>query len=67
MNRTSLTPYAASMRDPDPANAKRACREAYEKTDGEFVCINKRWLQTWTDRKQLDLLAEQALGIKGVE
>lgn len=67
MRRTSLTPYAASMREPDPNMARRAAREAYEESNGEVVLINKSWLRTWTDRKQLDLLAEQALGIKGVE
>lgn len=29
MSRTSLTPYAASMRDPDPDGATRAARQAW--------------------------------------
>lgn len=65
--RSSLTPYAASMRDPDPANARRKAREAYETSGGRMVLINKDWLATWTDRKQLDLLAEKALGVRGME
>lgn len=65
--RSSLAPYAASMRDPDPTNARRAARDAYEASGGEIVLINKSWLKTWMDRKQLDLLAVQALGVKGVE
>lgn len=64
--RTSLTAYAGSMRDPDPANAVRAAREAYVASNGEIVLINKSWLTEWTDRKQLDLLAEKSLGVKGM-
>ena len=65
--RSSLGAHAASMRDPDPANARRAAREAYDASGGEIVLINKTWLRTWTDRKQLDLLAVAALGVKGME
>lgn len=64
--RSSLAPFAASMRDPDPANARRAAREAYEASEGKIVLINADWLPTWPDRKQLDLLAEKALGVKGI-
>jgi hypothetical protein len=53
------------MRDPDPAAARRAARDAYIASDGEMVLINKSWLRNWTDRKQLDLLAVAALGVKG--
>jgi len=65
--RSSLGRHAASMRDPDPANARKAARDAYDASGGEVVLINKAWLGTWMDRKQLDLLAEKALGVKGVE
>ncbi len=65
IRRTSLTPYAASMRDPDPAMARKAARDAYVATDGEMVLINRKWLTSWTDQKQLDLLASKALGVKG--
>lgn len=63
MTRSSLTPHVHLMRDPDPMNALRAAREAYETTDGELVLINRNWLTAWTDQKQLDLLAERA-GLK---
>lgn len=63
IHRTSLTPFAASMRDPDPANARRAARDTYQATEGKVVLINKDWLRNWADQKQLDLLAEAA-GIK---
>lgn len=65
VTRTSLTPYASSMRDPDPAMARKAARDAYLASDGEIVLLNRKWLQNWTDKKQLDLLAEKALGVKG--
>lgn len=65
--RSSLAPYAASMRDPDPVNARRAAIEAYESSGGDVVLINRKWLTSWADRKQLDLLAEKALGVKGIE
>lgn len=65
VRRTSLTRHAASMRDPDPAMARKAAREAYIATGGEMVLINRNWLNAWTDKKQLDLLAEKALGVKG--
>lgn len=61
IHRTSLTPFAASMRDPDPAAARLAARQAYEDTNGELVLINANWLDGWADRKQLDLLAVKAL------
>lgn len=30
LTRTSLTPFARSMRDPDPAGARRAAQELYD-------------------------------------
>lgn len=30
LHRTSLTPFAASMRDPDPAGQRRAAQELYD-------------------------------------
>lgn len=57
--------YAHLMRDPDPANARKAARDAYLASEGEVVLISKSWLRNWTDRKQLDLLAVAALGVKG--
>lgn len=65
LSRTSLTRHAPSMREPDPAAARRAAREAYLASGGEVVLINKNWLNAWTDQKQLDLLAVVALGVEG--
>lgn len=64
--RTSLTRYAPLMRDPQPADARAAARKAYIDSQGEVVLINRSWLHSWTDRKQLELLAEKALGVKGL-
>jgi hypothetical protein len=65
-SRTSLTPYAAQMRDADPAKAVQAARAAYIETQGEVVLINRSWLTNWADRKQLELLAEKSLGVRGL-
>jgi len=58
--RSTLAPYAPSMRDPDPAAARRAAREAWHATG--LVLINPDWLPSWTDRKQLELLADKVHG-----
>ena len=65
--RSSLGRHAHLMREPQVKDAVQAARDAYHASKGEIVLINKAWLKNWTDRKQLDLLAEQALGVKGVE
>lgn len=65
LSRTSLTSHAPSMRDPDPAQARIAARRAYEDSEGRIVLINRDWLPSWPDRKQLDLLAVKALGVEG--
>ncbi|MEB0281449.1 hypothetical protein QN347_02785 [Sphingomonas sp. 10B4] len=48
------------MRDPDPANARRAARDAWQ-TSG-LVLINPEWLTSWVDRQQLIILAERVHG-----
>jgi hypothetical protein len=58
--RSQLAPYAPSMRDPDPAAARRAAREAWHAAG--LVLINPEWLPAWTDRKQLELLADKVHG-----
>lgn len=64
--RSPLAPYAASMRDPDPAAARRAARDAYHESDGKMVLINTDWLQSWADRKQIEILADKVHGkLKG--
>lgn len=62
--RSPLAPHAASMRDPDPANARKAAREAWQNTG--LVLINPDWLPDWLpgwgDRQQLIILAEKVHG-----
>lgn len=65
--RSSLGRHAHLMREPQAKDAVQAARDAYRASKGEIVLINKSWLSNWPDKKQLDLLAEKALGIKGVE
>lgn len=60
MPRSSLAPFAARCRDPDPAAARRAARTAWH--DNGIILINPAWLQAWTDRKQAELLAEKLHG-----
>lgn len=64
---SSLGKVAHLMREPQVRDAVQAARDAYAASKGEIVLINKNWLSDWTDKKQLDLLAEKALGVKGVE
>jgi hypothetical protein len=58
--RSSLGPVAALGRDPDPAKARAAAREAWLRHG--LILINPDWLASWTDRKQAELLAEQLHG-----
>ncbi|MEG3089518.1 hypothetical protein [Sphingomonas sp. PB4P5] len=58
--RSSLAPYAAFGRDPDPAAARKAARAAWH--DHGIVLINPQWLNAWADRKQAEILAEKLHG-----
>lgn len=58
--RSSLARLAAGCREPDPANARKAARAAWQR-DG-LILINPAWLVGWTDRKQAELLAEKLHG-----
>lgn len=58
--RSSLAPIAPACREPDEAHARKAARDAWHK-DG-IVLVNPAWLQSWTDRKQAELLAEKLFG-----
>lgn len=62
INRTSLTSYAASMRDPCSENARREAKEAFHKTQGKIILINTDWLPGWGDRQQAILLGEKLHG-----
>lgn len=58
--RSPLAPYAANMRSPDPAAARREARKAYH--DNGLILINPDWLNSWADRKQLEILADKVHG-----
>ena len=61
--RTSLTPYAESMRDPDPKQAFERCREAFHR-DG-IVCISLAALEArcgWVAARNLRNLGDQYFG-----
>lgn len=58
--RSCLASVAHLAREPDPAEARRLARSAYHNTG--LVLINPSWLQSWGDRKTLELLAEKVHG-----
>lgn len=63
MTRTSLTPYAATMRDPDPEESFKKCRDAFH-SDG-VVCIRLSDMeakQGWVAARNLRNLGEQYFG-----
>ena len=60
MVRSSLAGVAASCREPDPRAARKAARDAWH--DAGLILINPEWLQSWADRKQVELLAEKLFG-----
>lgn len=60
MVRSSLVSIAASCREPDPRAARKAACDAWH--GGGLILINPEWLQSWTDRKQAELLAEKLFG-----
>ncbi|MBB4857180.1 hypothetical protein HNO88_000487 [Novosphingobium chloroacetimidivorans] len=63
--RGSLTRFSALMQEPDPANARRAAREAWHSHG--LILINPEWLNGWADRCQAELLAEKCHGKRKVQ
>lgn len=57
---SSLAPIAPACREPCDANARKAARDAWHKHG--IVLVNPAWLQSWTDQKQAELLAEKLFG-----
>ena len=58
--RSPLARFARLGHEPDPANARRAARLAWQ--DHGLILINPEWLASWADRKQAELLAEKLFG-----
>jgi hypothetical protein len=54
--RSPLGRHAHLSRAPDPANARRAARDAWQAHG--LILINPEWLG-WADRKQAEILAEK--------
>lgn len=58
--RSPLAPYAASMRDPDPAAARRLARQAFHDTG--FIVLDPKWIQSWGDRELIRAIAAKVHG-----
>jgi hypothetical protein len=62
--KSPLGRFAMLGHEPDPANARRAARDAWH-THG-LIPINPEWLTGWADRRQAELLAEKCHGKRKV-
>ena len=62
ITRTSLTPYAASMRDPDPDGADRYAREAWHRHSVVVFTAGQLARMPWQDREILTSVAERVHG-----
>jgi hypothetical protein len=58
--RSPLGRYAHLSREPDPRQARRAAQDAWHSSG--LILINPDWLESWTDRKQAELLAAKLHG-----
>ncbi len=63
--RSSLARHAASMRDPNPANAREAARLAWKERG--VLLINLEWLTneagfTWGDRNMIEVIGDKLHG-----
>ena len=58
--RSTLAPYAASMRAPDPAAARRLARQAFHETG--FIVLDPEWVQSWGDRELVKAIAAKVHG-----
>lgn len=62
--RSCLAAVAHLGREPDPAEARRLARAAWQNTG--LILINPAWLPSWADRKQAEILAEKIHGKRRV-
>lgn len=58
--RSTLAPYAPSMREPDPAAARRLARQAFHETG--FIVLDPAWIQSWGDRELVKAIAAKVHG-----
>jgi len=63
--RSQLARYADSMRDPDPAAARRLAREAFHQTG--FIVLDPKWIQGWGDRELVVKITEKVHGRRKVK
>lgn len=57
---STLARHAASMRDPDPAAARRLARQAFHDTG--FIVLDPAWVQSWGDRELVKAIAAKVHG-----
>lgn len=64
-SRTSLTPYAASMRDPDPQGAHRLAAEVWHRDGSIVIRAESKARLDRLDRDLLDAIAAKLYGKRG--
>lgn len=57
---SSLAKFAHLSREPDPAKARIAARQAWQ--NAGLILINPEWITGWADRQQAIILAEKLHG-----
>lgn len=57
---SSLRKWAHLHHEPTEENAKKAAAAAWREKG--IVCLNPKWLTSWVDRQQLEILAEKIFG-----
>lgn len=67
ITRTSLTAFAASMREPDSEGARRFAREKFHDPDSGWIIIHPSWLKGWAQRQQAVQLGEMVHGKRKVK
>ena len=63
--RTSLTPYAASMRDPDPAGAHRIAKQRWHEKGDIVLFAEDIDRLDWQDRELVKAIAAKRYGSRG--
>ncbi len=61
--RTSLAPFIASMRDPDPDGARKFAAKVYR--DSGVIVVDPAWITGWGDRELFRKIGERALRVAG--
>jgi len=64
-SRTSLTPHAASMRDPDPEGAHRLAAEMWHRDGSIVIRAESKARMNWQDRELLDAIGTRIYGPRG--